>query len=298
MKKRALLSLGVLVLAAACKPDFPQRDSLVTSERVLAVRADPAEAKPGTPVTYSTLVVAPDGTRPNAAADWAFCATPTSLTENDSVSPECLKDRVRGAGGPSANVVAPTPDDACSIFGPDTPPGQTRPRDADATGGFFQPMRATVDGIVAFGFERITCDLPDAPFDVTLDFNQRYVPNANPAAPTVTAVVDGTTVAFDAVPAGKRVILRATWGAADAEHYVRYDPASVSVVDAREAMRVSWFATGGAFDSDRTGRDADDPTTFTENGWQAPTAGPEHLWVVLRDSRGGISFAAYDLDVK
>ena len=34
------------------------------------------------------------------------------------------------------------------------------------------------------------------------------------------------------------------------------------------------------------------------NNWRAPAAaGPVHLWVVLQDSRGGLEFAAYVVDV-
>ena len=58
MKRIFLLAI---VLVTSCKPDFAERDSLVTSERVLAVRADPAEAKPGTPISYSLLVASPNG---------------------------------------------------------------------------------------------------------------------------------------------------------------------------------------------------------------------------------------------
>ena len=35
-----------------------------------------------------------------------------------------------------------------------------------------------------------------------------------------------------------------------------------------------------------------------DNVWVAPSAaGPVHLWLVLRDSRGGVDFAEYELDV-
>jgi len=63
-------------------------------------------------------------------------------------------------------------------------------------------------------------------------------------------------------------------------------------------MRVSWFATDGSFDQDRTGRDETDMTTATDNDWVAPTTpGVVHLWLVLRDSRGGIDWRALDLTV-
>lgn len=48
MRARALLLLVVAALAfSACKPDLPERESIVTGERLLAIRAEPAEAAPG-----------------------------------------------------------------------------------------------------------------------------------------------------------------------------------------------------------------------------------------------------------
>jgi hypothetical protein len=88
-------------------------------------------------------------------------------------------------------------------------------------------------------------------------------------------------------------------GCTGAERYVVFDTASGRLVDQREGIAVSWFATGGAFDSDATGRAGSDPLTTSDNGWQAPAqAGPVTLWVVLRDDRGGVGWETYSLDVR
>ncbi len=87
-------------------------------------------------------------------------------------------------------------------------------------------------------------------------------------------------------------------GCTGAERYVVFDTASASLVDQREGIAVSWFATGGVFDSDATGRAGSDTQTTSENGWQAPAqAGPVILWVVLRDDRGGVGWQTYDIEV-
>jgi hypothetical protein len=295
--RRALLSLSVLVLAA-CKPDFGDRASLVSEPQILAVRAEPAEAKPGEVVTYSALVASPDGSVQNTPIQWAFCATPKLLTENDIVSAECLRDGVRPVAGAAPSVQAQLPADGCALFGPEIPPGDYRPRDPDPTGGYFQPMRASYGGAVAFGMTRISCNLANAPADAALDFKNRYVANENPKLSPPTATVDGAPVAFDRIPPGARVRFSVAWAPGDAESYVAFDPATQTVVTRRESMRVSWFATAGAFDSDRTGRVEDEPESFTENGWQAPARpGTVHLWLVLRDSRGGVDFAEVKLEV-
>jgi hypothetical protein len=87
-------------------------------------------------------------------------------------------------------------------------------------------------------------------------------------------------------------------GCGGAERFVNYDLATYSVVDQREGIHVAWYATGGAFDNDRTGRDGTDTITTSDNGWQAPSSpGKVYLWVVLSDDRGGIGWSGYTVTV-
>ena len=100
-----------------------------------------------------------------------------------------------------------------------------------------------------------------------------------------------TTCAADCAPTAK--------GCGGAERYLNLDLTSQCLVDARESIGVAWYATGGAFDDDRTGRTDTDTTTTSDNGWLAPSqAGVVELWVVLRDARGGAGWAEYKLDVQ
>jgi hypothetical protein len=88
-------------------------------------------------------------------------------------------------------------------------------------------------------------------------------------------------------------------GCGGAERFLNFDLSSQCLVDARESIDVAWFATGGAFDNDRTGRIDTDTTTTSDNGWQAPSSpGVVTLWVVLRDDRGGAGWAEYQLNVQ
>jgi hypothetical protein len=174
---------------------------------------------------------------------------------------------------------------------------------------------------------------------VSTEFQKRYHLNANPAvdsvgtvngaAVTPLAVDDGSGTA-NPVGMSRRLSLRVTWkacpdpdvcgdgicgpdetaatcagdcmtpqGCSGAERYVNMDLGSRSLVVQREGMRVSWFATGGAFDLDHTGRDATDSASTSDNAWTAPgQAGHVYLWVVLRDERGGVGWTAYVLDVR
>jgi hypothetical protein len=268
----------------ACKPDVDMRTSIVGSPRVLAIRADPAEASPGAAMRYTLLLGASEGTS-DGPVEWAYCTSPKPLTENDVIGADCLDGAAQ-----RISADAKLPPNACQLFGPDPPPGGFRPRDPDDTGGYYQPVRALTRGEPTIAFTRVACNLGDAPTDIAADFGRRYHANANPAL--------HVDVPASVAP-GARTVFRASWEAEDAEAYVYFDREAQIVRDRREAMRVSWFATAGAFDVDRTGRAEDDAATDTEDAWTAPTApATVHVWVVLRDSRGGVAWAVRDVKVK
>ena len=101
-----------------------------------------------------------------------------------------------------------------------------------------------------------------------------------------------------AVPAGASVALVASWPAASAETFAYYDPVSQTVTTQRESMQVAWYSTSGALDTEATGRASTDLATTSSNTWTAPTsAGPTYLFVVLRDSRGGVDFQSIGFTV-
>lgn len=296
--RAVVLALAGGVEITACKPDLAVRESLVTEVRILAVRGEAAEALPGESVTYSVLVASPEGALSNPVTSWAYCATPKLLTENGAVSRACLGADVRSiASGPST-VTAAVPADACALFGPEVSAADLRPRDPDATGGYYQPLRVSVLGaeMTAYGLERIRCNLAGANAETVAEYAQRYVPNRNPSPPMLEARVGERTVPLDDLPRSTTVTLRASWPASDAERYVVFDLAAQRLVERREAMRVSWFATAGTFASDRTGRTEDELDAYTDDEWATPaTAQTTHVFTVLRDDRGGVAFATYAL---
>ena len=286
------LGLGLGLGSAGCEAALDQRLAIVHDPRVLAIVAEPAEALPNTPVTYTALVASPDG--PVAATpSWAFCIAPKPPTEDDVVVPGCLAGDQIVSLGTAPTVTGTLPKDGCLLFGPDTPPGGFRPRGADASGGYYQPVRAVVGDADAFGLSRITCKLPNAPADASRDYQTMYMANANPTLlPLALADASGAVVAATAVPADADVTLTAAWPAEAAEAYVSYDPGAEKVVPRREAMRVSWFATDGALPVDASAVDEPDATSVTRvtTTWHTPAApGAAWLWLVLRDSRGGIA---------
>jgi hypothetical protein len=303
---------ALLVLLAACKPDLGAPPSLIDDARFLAVTSDPPEAKPGDTVTLHALIARPEGqVADDAPATWAICTTPHPVSQNNAVSDDCVFEAQTSIPVRKLEVEATVPLDACARFGPDPPtpkPGEPplRPVDPDPTGGYFQPVRALLQDtpghyIAAFALPRITCNLADAPVDVAVDFRTRYVANTNPTIARVLLSTDGST-SVDAdraqVHAGAEVTLLVRWTAASAETYPVFDRVSRVLVDHREALRVSWFATAGALVHDHTGAAEDDPAEVTQNPWTAPTdPGVVHLWVVLRDSRGGTDVRGFEVDV-
>jgi hypothetical protein len=195
-------------------------------------------------------------------------------------------------------TTALTPHNGCSLFGPDTPPGGFRPTDPDSTGGYYQPIRLDLAGAAtSFALARIHCDLANADAMTAAAFAAAYTMNQNPTL-GVTGTIAGAAADLRAIPGGARVELTASWAPADAETFAYFDPSSQSVIAQRESMRVAWYATAGTFDTESTGRAATDSTSSTANGWTAPSAGGvAHLFVVLRDSRGGIDFETLELTV-
>jgi hypothetical protein len=306
--------LALATSSFACKPDLGSPASLVAGPRILAVRATPAEATPGTNVAFDVLAIGPDGTIAAPTLTWSFCHTPKPPAEANAVSRECLD--TPDEAGPSPSLMTTLPADGCMLFGPQTPPVKPsqppiRPRDPDVTGGFYQPLRVTLQEEggatdVAFALERITCLLANAPIDISRTFTTTYTPNQNPTiervtldpAGAATSLVGADAVTDVGVTAGGRVTLELAWPDAAVESYPVWDLASRTLVTHREAMRVSWFASAGVFDRDTTGRGEEEPETFAQNVWLAPTeAGTVHFWVVLRDARGGLDFQSFDLTI-
>ena len=296
---------------AACDHALdPARLAIIDQPRLLAIVADPTEVKPGATVTYTPLVATPDGPLLADPPHWAFCTAGKPPSEDNAVAPACLGDGALVDLGTSPTVTATIPMDACATFGPDVPSSSgsgagtaLRPRDPDPTGGYYQPVRADVDDLQAFAMSRITCNLPTAPNDVAHDYQTMYVANAAPALAPLAMHDAATGEPIDPtapIAAGRDVALVASWPAGAAEDYLWYDPVAQALVTRHEGMRVSWFATGGAIDVDSSGVAEDDPQTLAvSTTWHAPTEpGPTWVFLVLRDTRGGLATQTIALTVR
>ena len=294
---------------------------------------DPKSANPT--VAYEALAVDVAGRVPGPSADitspllWATCDQTKPPTENNSVSSSCLDESaLPGIVGSSATTYsAPAPYEACSLFGPTVPPavdGQppSRPRDADVTSGYYLPIRVELlvpqelrraamtfpDSLVAFQLQRIYCGLANASATDIREYTANYKPNNNPLLTALTVgqpglnpvelTISSATVASVSVGRGQTIALWAYWSDDSAEPYLAFDVIQRMLVNhPRETMRVSWYATGGSFEHDITGRGENESENYAQNTWKSDVAGLVHMWLVLHDIRGGTDFAAIDFNV-
>lgn len=274
-----------LVLLAGCRPDLGDRPSQVDRPRIVAVRAEPAEAAPGEAVEVTALVVSSDPTTAPTVR-WMVCATPKQLADPAPVSPLCLRSPSTAEGVTTGLTL---PADACALFGPEPVVAGARPRDPDSTGGYFVPVRATLADETSFHLQRVACTPRDMTVDLARSFASTYRRNRNPSV----------WLAPVTLHAGRTVELVASWDSDDAEVYVYFDRATQSLTQRREWMRVSWFSDAGTFDRDHNGRSEDDPSTSVSNGFTPPGAGATvHVWAVLRDARGGVGWVTRTLVVE
>lgn len=190
----------------------------------------------------------------------------------------------------------------------------------------------------AVGFTRIACGVGSATQEQALEYGRRYRDNENPVIEQVLADPDGEarplSTSADSptlLPVGRELELRVSWtecptdgacgdgicspnddrdqcavdcsaprGCTGAEPYAYLDPIEQRVRDRREAMRVSWFATAGSFEHDRSGRSEDEAEIHhSDNRWVAPMVPSSvRLWLVLRDDRGGVGFSSFYVRVE
>lgn len=235
--RRPLLALGIASAIAACVPTFDDDLALVRAPRLVAVRAVPAEAPPGTDVVLEALVVGPDGSSvAQADVTWGLCLARKPLTELGPVAQACVEDL--GRGGASVTPLAPGPStraslpgEACRLFGPLQPAADAsgvsgRAVDPDVTGGYHQPVVLRAAGSVTLASVRLACGAAGLPNAENVRFGLGYRPNENPALERIElladgsppqAVVPGAPLAPLTARAGARVTLRAVWPACPRE---------------------------------------------------------------------------------
>jgi hypothetical protein len=152
-------------------------------------------------------------------------------------------------------------------------------------------------------FTVATCD----PATSALACDGEYAANANPEIAAValhgealTPFVGGVCFECDAKDGCRsplKVSARMTPGS-----FQRYERQLASNLEETEVVYertyVAWFATGGAFDAERSGNgstiDAIEPDAPFEARWTPPYSGGDFtIWAVAHDLRGGVSWELY-----
>ena len=260
---RRLIVIGLGLFAAGCAEPLPDR-AVVDDLRVLGVRAEPPEASPGTTVTFDALVADPDGEGRALSWAWAICNP---------------GDGGVGSCGDPANILA---------LGTGMTATWTVPGDA-LDGLDPSSALAGLDFYVVLGVE--VADSGDPSIEAPRDIAFKRVRISTNGAPNENPVLMGFTVggqsAPDApvvVPPDTEIALEARPSSGSQEAY--FLPGGTQAV---EEARYTWLVTAGS---------VGDAVSFGESDgigrtrWRLPE-GQESatVWVVLRDGRGGTSWA-------
>jgi hypothetical protein len=265
--------LSCLLLSSCAVPvvDEPWR---IERARLLAVVAQPAEVAPGDEVTLAALMAAPEEAEPVSVA-WAPCDAPTPFGASTTVSEACWGALAAAPREMERERTFTVPLDACARFGADGSAG-ARPRDPDATGGWYWPVALGLDESTSFAGVRLTCRPGSVPLEVVQAWRSAWRPNDNPRLEVI------ASSPLDALTSGQTVELVADWSNTPEESYAVARPGSAQLDFATESYDVSWFVAGDVvLEKART--------SGRVQLRVPPTAGTGRVWGVLRDGRGGVS---------
>lgn len=266
------------LFALGCAPSLDGDPARIDAPRVLAIRAEPAEAAPGGQVRLAALIAGASG-----GPRWAWCTTGKPIAESRVAAQGCLEGQAIAAIGEGPSVEAALPANACALFGSEPPPPMgdsppLRPVDPDPSGGWYQPVRATLGEAISVGRVRLRCALPGAPADVARRFAMEYLPNAHPQVTRIGEAVAGASV-------GEAIALAI---AVDPpEDYLRFVSADARLETVTETLVTRWYTDGGRIEgADRAAR------------WTADRPGEARVWVVVSDDRGGVGWALWTIEAR
>lgn len=298
MSRRAL---PLLLLLAGCviggdkypRPRDLPPSWLVGRTRVLAVRAEPPEVTPGTPVRFEALIAGPPEDPPDLSALWLACP------EDQGAGFGCLGSL---DGLDLSSTEPPDPETLAELgvigFEPGLPPLYVPP--ADLLDGLddFEAREGVNVVVTVMGLPNALLEDPVAEIDFStveaaykrLVVSRASTPNHNP--PIGAFTVDGAAIpsgALARVEPGQAYDLGVLLpdGTRELYEYLNSDGALEERV---EEPYSSWYATGGELLETVT------LWPYMEATWIAPDEeGATGQWfVVLRDRRGGMSWWVQD----
>lgn len=311
VNRPAALLLALSAAAAGCGTDLrPQYR--VTDLRILGVRAEvvggtSADVAPGDGVRLAALVANPLA-RAGLSVRWYACAPSATDALPPCLDQELLKDPAALAATPGVVLLGEAPiaagDDEAAIEVP--VPDAAGALDAAIRLAREQPtyqcrlyadvpivVVAEAEGRREVAVKRVRLTPRPADLEPYPELQGAYVLNLNPAVRDLVRApafedgcVGGMPLAGEPFPPGRTVLC----GTADAPgSYNVCGPAGERTL-VGESRSWQWFVTAGEFpEFDGLGNAVDAAPEFER------PAGPFTLWVVLRDGRGGESWARRDV---
>ena len=298
--KRTLGTVGTVctLCTLACSPSLPNADgALVDKLRILALRADPPEVSPGKPSALDALVSDPKGAGRALTYTWLACDPNVRDFYGTSCSDERkLADLAALAAAPGTHAL-----------GAATTSAYTPPADVFAALAKDSPIRffgSTADAVLVVSAGSFAdaasgkVEAAVAVVHIAVSELPANVQNANPPlAPLRVGTMDvdaGTPLAPD------EASLCAVAGAGASQVFYELDPESPMGFRMRnEALFAEWHTTTGTLTELPDAGLPADPNLAVLHGCQALSApdakAGDAIDVVLRDGRGGVSFARWPL---
>lgn len=282
----------LIAFSMSCVPELAPDTGTIVEPRILAIRGIPAEARPGQDVRYEALLAYPEGVP--GGASYSYCSLARSAEERTGVSQACLS----GTGLVSLGSQPAIPENACALFGPNTPPSEQgeparRPSDPDPSGGYFVPVLAKDDtGAAAesFGFHRVRCDLAGATRDIFEAYEEGYRLNRHPEILGLTAGGVALSTLGERANLGSATEIQVEVALASFEPYVVYSANDSALYDVRETLKVNWYTSAGQFSASSGSINSDTGVARVVFS-PPPSSVGARLWVVVSDSRGGSAWA-------
>jgi hypothetical protein len=291
----SLLPLLLIASLSACDRSERAEPYQVTELRVLAIRAEPAEATDETPVVFDSLVVEGTG---ELTYEWRLCpfSGPASLgflclsdeipEEQLNQIPDEIKPCILGETGDTPSfTVTPCPFESYALILGGAAEQAGFPLELDPESGLEMVVSLKVSDETGRQVEAVKS------FSVT----QSDSPNQNP---TLTGLVvqeaeertaeqgeiwseDQTLV----ISLEEAPILQVTYDETIAETVT--DPKGSPEESELEELLFTWYATSGVFERNRTAPDLMD-NEYRPDGDDASSV--DRVWVVVRDGRGGMGW--------
>lgn len=312
----ALISVLMAGVLLAC--DEMESISQITKFRVMGVQAEPPEIQPGQGTVLRVLYADPKGEGRDVQIFWATCVGSFSPTDDleSGCEPIWIPQLPLSAsrGGDVYRILS-TPTDILSAAADSgsQPDGGQKTQGEEVTsvpvtvivvlcaGGEFPDLESfSAAGEIQL-FKEL-CRGGDGLVAVkTFRISDSKVPNENPVIEKVTFEGELLSDDPDAGPAQyqcekssgcrEQVDIEAYFTSESYQSY--YD--QLRRDDQKEDPYISWFITGGKFNTDRS-RAADPPGPVPVE-WKPPRYGGVYtMWAVAHDRRGGVSWKTYTVE--